>query len=87
MNIDILRSSDNSDTKTFLKILHPTARGVVFKHHLKHASRKKMVGLKRKIHLQGASLGNVLTDFIVPGNLVYIKSVAQPLKLGTFLLF
>ncbi len=50
VNMDILRSSDDSDTKTFLKILHPTARGVVFKHHLKHASRKRMVGLKRKFH-------------------------------------
>ena len=50
VNMDILRSSDDSDTKTFLKILHPTARGVVFKHHLKHASRKRMVGLKHKFH-------------------------------------
>ena len=24
--------------------------GVVFKHHLEHASRKKMVGLKHKFH-------------------------------------
>ena len=82
--MDILRSSDYSNTKTYLKILHPTARGVVFKHHLKHASRKKMVGLKHKFHSWDASLGNVLTDFIVPGNLVYIKSVARPLKLRTF---
>ncbi len=50
VNMDILRSSDCSDTKTFLKILHPTARGVVFKHHLKHPSCKKMVGLKHKFH-------------------------------------
>ena len=85
--MDILRSSDCSDTKTFLKILYPTARGVVFKHHLKPASRKKMVGLKHKFHSWDASLGNVLAAFKIPGNLVYIKSVAQPLKLGTFLLF
>ena len=44
------RSSDHSNTKTYLKILHPTAGGVVVKHHLKHASRKKMVGLKHKFH-------------------------------------
>ena len=85
--MDILRTSDYSNTKTYPKILHPTARGVVAKHHLKHASRKKMVGLKHKFHSQGASLGNVLTDFKVPGNLVHIKSAARPLKLGTFLLF
>ena len=48
--MDILRSSNDSNTKTYLKILHPTAGGVVFKHHLKHASRKKMVGLKHKFH-------------------------------------
>ena len=83
----ILRSSDCSNTKTYLKNLHPTAGGVVVKHHLKHASRKKMVGLKHKFHSSGASSGNVLTDFKVPGNLVYITSAAQPLKPGTFLLF
>ena len=48
--MDILRSSDHSNTKTHLKILHVTAGGVVVKHHLKHASRKKMVGLKLKFH-------------------------------------
>ena len=81
--MDILRSSDDSNTKTYLKILHPTAGGVVFKHHLKHASRKKMVGLKHKFHSWDASLGNVLAAFKIPGNLVYIKSVARPLKLRT----
>ena len=82
--MDILRSSDDSHTKTYLKILHPTAGGVVFKHHLKHASRKKMVGLKHKFYSWDASLGNVLAAFKIPGNLVYIQSVARPLKLRTF---
>ncbi len=48
--MDVLRTSDYSNTKTYPKILQPTARGVVAKHHLKHASRKKMVGLKPKFH-------------------------------------
>ena len=50
VNMDILMSSDYFNTKTYLKILHPTAwgggGGVVLKHHLKHASRKKTEGLK-----------------------------------------
>ena len=46
----ILRSSDYSNTKTYLKILQPTARGVVVKHHLIHASRKKMEGLKHNFY-------------------------------------
>ena len=53
VNMDILRSFDYSNTtntKTYVKILHPTARGVVAKHHLKPASRKKMVGLKHNFH-------------------------------------
>ena len=82
--MDILRSSDYSNTETYLKILHLTARGVVAKHHLKHASHKKMVGLKRRFY----SLGNVLTDFKVPGNLVYIKSLPRdPLNLELFCCF
>ena len=82
--MDILRSSDDSNTTTYLKILHPTAGGVVVKHQLKHASSKKMVGLKHKFYSWDASLGNVLVAFKIPGNLVYIKSVARPLKLRTF---
>ncbi len=83
-DMDILRSSHDCNTKTYLKIVHPTAGGVVVKHHLKHASRKKMVGLKHKFHSWYASLGNVLAAFKIPGNLVYIKYVARPLKLRTF---
>ncbi len=82
--MDILRSSDHSNTKTYLKILHPTAGGVVFKHHLKHALRQKMVGLKHKFHSWDVCLGNDLAAVKVPGNLVYINSVARPLKLRTF---
>ncbi len=82
--MDILRSSDDFNTKTYLKILHPTAGGVVFKRHLKHASRKKMVGLKHKFHSWDASLGNVFAAFKIPGNLVYIKSVARPVNLELF---
>ena len=46
----ILRSSDYSNTKTYLKILQPTARGVVVKQHLIHASRKKTEGLKHNFY-------------------------------------
>ena len=77
--MDILRSSDYSNTKTYLKILHPTAGGFVVKHHLKHATRKKMDGLKHNFHSYVASLRNVLVAFKVPGNLV---SATRPLKLG-----
>ncbi len=55
VSMDILRSSNYFNPKIYLKILYPTAGegggdggggGVVLKHHLKHASRKKVEGLK-----------------------------------------
>ena len=46
-----------------------------------------MEGLKHNFYSLGAGLESVLAALKVPGNLVYIKSAARPLKLGTLLLF
>ena len=65
VNMDILRSSDYFNTKTYLhENFTSDCQGGCCQTPPKTCfSQKKMVGLKDKFHSQGASLGNVLTDF------------------------
>ena len=69
MTMDVLRSSDYSNTKTYLKILHPTSGGGCCQTPPKQSFTRKNGGFKY-FYSWGASLGNILAAFKFPGNLV-----------------